>query len=323
MIKPIIKPKPLQAGDTIGMVMPASGVSQELLERITEGLHGLGYKAKLPANIDKVHGYLAGTDEERAGAFMEIWLDPEVDIVWCIRGGYGSGRLLTYLDFNLIKTHPKIFIGMSDITALHIALGQNSSLVSYLGPNLASLFTGDRPSSEFTHYHCYTFLEGRGDMDFYKYRPVEGEGIEILQEGVGEGVFVGGNLSLIVSLIGTPWQLNTEGAILILEEVNEPPYKIDRMLNQLKLSGMLSSVAGVILGTFEGCHVPATSLSLSTIFNEYFSSKSYPVIRGFPTGHSHNQIILPLQCAARIDTYANTLSLLEPATRSSSITPHC
>lgn len=307
--KQIIKPKALEIGDVIGLVMPASQGSPESLEWIVHSLKTRGYIPKLASNAHKSHGYLAGADLARAQGLMELWLDPEVDALWCIRGGYGSARLLPLLDFQLIQNHPKMFIGMSDITALHIALGQCASLVSYLGPNLASLFHLEKPSTDFTFNHCWHFLSH--PKDIYNYSYPKSQEISVIKEGEAEGILVGGNLALITSLIGTPWQLDAQGKILVLEDVNEAPYKIDRMLNQLQLSGLLDQVSGVVLGAFEQCVTPHKSLSLSEIFQEYFGHRSYPTLRGFPTGHVQDQVMLPLQCRARLSTDRASLTLLE------------
>lgn len=316
------KPKALKKGDTIGIVSPAAPLLKESLELSKKELIHLGYKVKFASNIESSYGYLAGKDEERAKAFMDIWLDPEVDSIWSSRGGYGSTRILPHLDFKKIKQHPKMFIGMSDITALHIALGQNASLVSYLGPTLSCLFTPkENPQKKFMHDHCWDFLSHPKKGHNYSYSTLLDHPCEVIKEGVAEGKLVGGNLSLITSLIGTPWQLETKGKILILEDVNEAPYRIDRMLNQLKLSGSLEHLSGLILGTFKDCSPRCIekSLSLSQVFKEYFSKMSYPSLLGFPTGHTDDQVTLPLQCKVKLDTTSKTLKLLEPAVRAEAL----
>jgi muramoyltetrapeptide carboxypeptidase len=319
MKKQIIKPNPLKKGDTIGLVAPATFLAQEQIKRIEIALKEEGYGLKVAENVGQVYGYCAGRDQERAKAFMEMWLDPEVDVIWCGRGGFGSGKLLPYLDFHKIREHPKMLIGMSDVTALHIAVGQEAFLVSYLGPNLSHFFQLKERSTEFTDYYCWDFLQTPSLVhDYTQPDHRASASMKVIREGVGEGPLIGGNLSLITSLIGTPWQLKTEQALLVLEDVHEAPYRIDRMLNQLHLSGMLDGLAGVILGTFEHCLSadPENSLSLDIIFKEYFSHRNYPVLWGFPTGHVADQVVLPLQCQGRLDTGACLVSLLEPAVRS-------
>ena len=268
----ITKPKALKLGNTIGIITPAAPMNKELTELFKNELIQLGYKVKFSGNSNSSYGYLAGSDEERAKAFMDTWLDPEVDVVWCSRGGYGCARLLPLLDFNLLKNHPKIFIGMSDVTALHVAM-HKESLASYLGPTLSSLFSLEKSKSIFMHKNCWRFLSKPTDTHVYPYPENFAYPSEVIKEGRSQGKLVGGNLSLIASLIGTPWQLDTKGKILILEDVNEAPYRIDRMLCQLNQAGLLNDIAGVILGTFKDCIAKESnkSLTLSQIFKEYFS----------------------------------------------------
>lgn len=304
----IKKTKPLKIGCTIGIALPAAPVNKELLELFKRELTNLGYLVKFSENSNSSYGYLAGNDQERAKAFMNLWLDPEVDVVWCARGGYGCSRLLPLLDFKLLKKHPKMFIGMSDITAIHMAMS-HISLVTYLGPTLSCLFSLEKQKNTFTHEHCWNYLSKPTLSYTYS------QEYEVIKEGSGQGKLVGGNLSLINSLIGTPWQIETKGKILILEDVNEAPYRIDRMLNQLQQAGLLDHLQGIILGTFKDClsREPNKSLSLSQIFKEYFSYRTYPSILGFPTGHSESQVTIPLSIMASLETSSKTIKLLESA----------
>jgi len=318
--KQILQPKPLEKGGTIGLALPASFLPLESIEWIIKALHQLGYQTKLGSNASSKHGYLAGKDPERAQAFMDLWLDPEVSMLWCLRGGYGSGRLLSYLDYHEMQKHPKLLMGMSDITALHLAIGQMLPCISYLGPNLPTLFPLSKPTNSLTLEHCLHFLSH--PLKDYTYTYPDPYELSVIREGVAEGLAVGGNLAVLASLLGTPWQLEAEGKILILEDINEPPYKIDRMLNQLNLSGILDKVSGVILGTFEKCvsaH-PENALSLETIFEEYFQERGYPVVRGFPTGHIEEERILPLQYNIKLDTTSKAVALKEKTLECSAMT---
>lgn len=314
MTNSVLKSKSLKAGNTIGVVTPAAPMSKELMELFKNELNALGYKVKFSDNSSSSYGYLAGSDEERAKAFMNTWIDPEVDVVWCSRGGYGCSRLLPFLDFKVFKNNPKMFIGMSDVTALHIAMSQ-ASIMSYLGPTLSCLFSLEKQKNAFMHGHCWQFLSKAQESHIYSYPENFLDPFEVIKEGVGKGRLLGGNLSLIAALVGTPWQLDTKGSILVLEDIHEAPYRIDRMLNQLKQGGLLDNLAGVILGTFKNClsHQPDKSLSLSQIFKEYFSNRDYPSIIGFPTGHIDDQVILPLCCEAILNTSSKTVQLLESA----------
>ena len=231
----------------IGVVLPSSPLPEEKIA----ALESTNYV--LPRNLRAKTGYLAGSDEERAEAFMEVWLNPHVDIVWGARGGYGAMRILPLLDFDLLLKHPKPFIGMSDITALHIAFN-NLGLPTFLGANICSL------------------LGTRSDEMGYKLFPIV--------PGKLRGPVVGGNLSLIAALLGTPWQLDTAGKLLVLEDVNEPPYKVDRMLTHMKLAGLFDEVTGVVLGDLEA--------------EEFFKGSPFPVYEGLPSGHIEDQVLVPL-----------------------------
>jgi len=301
----VIKPKPLTKGSVIGLALPASPGVESSLESIQQGLDDLGYGSKLPKNAELLHGYLAGRDRERAEAFMQLWIDPEVDAIWCVRGGYGCGRILPLLDFQTLSCHPKLFIGMSDVTALHIALHRFCSFPTYLGPCLSTVFHHKEPMSKSCQMQVFDVLQNPALERKYFFNPTA----EVIKEGEAEGNLVGGNLSLIASLMGSPWQIETKGKILVLEEVHEAPYRIDRMLNQLSLGGVLNDLAGVILGEFTRCETEKTSLSLLEIFREYFAEKPYPTIWGFATGHITEQTMVPLQRKARFDTFSKDLKV--------------
>lgn len=289
----MIHPPPLELGDTIAIVAPASWC--EGVEECAEKLKERGFQIKLPKNLHKRVGYLAGSDQERADALMEAWKDPNVKAIWCIRGGYGSGRILDLLDYTYIREHPKIFIGMSDITALHTAIGQEADLVTFLGPVAKHSFDGE--------LDVWQVIQEGGVGPIRN--PME---CETIVPGVGEGELVGGNLALISAHVGTPWQLKTEGKILLLEDVGEKVYRLDRMLNQLKQAGMIDNLAGVILASWDDCEVGEEGWTVRQVIEDYFSNASYPVISGFPSGHIEGQVTLPLRCQYRLD---GELTLLE------------
>lgn len=313
---------PLRPGDTIAIIAPAS-CPEESQDTIAKGIKMLmqkGYKVKISSNLMTRYGYLAGTDSERARAFMEAWIDPEVKAIWCWRGGFGCMRILDLIDYDVIRRHPKIFIGMSDITALHAAIIKETGLITFLGPNLNSVF-GKGAKSSFTYNESQVlkmvstqdFPTGGYLVSMPEQYPPRDQNVMTIHPGVGRGRLVGGTLSLVVSLIGTPWEVKTEGNILILEEVEEQPYRIDRMLSQLKLAGFFDKPAGVILCSWRGCkgHRPDRTLSLEHVFRNYFSDVSYPVLLGFPSGHVENQATLPLNAMAELDSAKKTLRILQ------------
>lgn len=313
-----IKPPPLRKGDTIGIIAPAS-CPEEDQKAISAGVSRLankGYKVKLAQNLMTRHGYLAGTDYDRAKALMEMWKDPKVKAIWCYRGGFGCTRILDRIDYSLIKKNPKILIGMSDLTALHAAINKETGLVTFLGPNWNHVFVLN--SSRGLPYNEAELWNVVAPSTSYLYKkpknfPQKGHKIKTIRKGKATGRLTGGNLALIVSLIGTPWEIETKGRILVIEEVNEEPFRIDRMFRQLKQAGHLDKVAGVILCSWKGClgKTPHKSLSLETIFDDYFGRAPYPVLLGFPSGHIPEQATLPLNVLAELDATKHTLRLLE------------
>lgn len=319
-----IFPPALEKGDLIAIVFPASFLnnrkkSQEAIDKKIAWLKQRGYRTALyPIKINP-KGYFAGTDKERAEALMSAWKNDRVKAIWCYRGGYGTCRVLDLLDYEWIKTHPKILLGMSDITALHHAVQQKTGLVTFLAPSL-KFFNHDHTKFD----DDYSFSE----MERVVSKGVKGSigqlesksQIDVIRPGKAEGNAVGGNLSIITSLCGTKWQLDTKGKVLVLEDVGEGVHKIDRMLWQIKEAGLLKSPAGVILGTWSGCKtVMAHSLSLEEVFKHYFGKAKYPVIIGFPTGHGDLQTTIPLNTRIKIDTSSKqAIKLLEPAVQQDS-----
>lgn len=311
-----IYPEPLKKGDLVAIVFPASYVPEynlkiasEIVQKKEMWLKKLGYKTVVyPSKVIR-KGYLSGSDQDRAKALMDAFKNKDVKAIWCYRGGYGSPRILDLLDYDYIKENPKILIGMSDITALHIAIQKKTGVVTYLGPVLHYFGEGD---GEFQEKYAVSELEPilsgikTGNVIY-----PEGLEIEVLRPGKARGKLVGGNLAMIASLCGTKWQLDTKGKILVLEDINEEPYKIDRMLWQLRESGLLEEPAAVILGSFTKCYSTSkVSLTLQDVFKEYFGASDYPVIFGFPTGHGAYQTTLPLNSEAELNTAHAKLKLL-------------
>lgn len=303
----------LQKGDLIALVFPGSYLEEDdnaqTLRTKALWLQKKGYETVFYPAFVKPKGYLAGTDAERAAALMNAWKNPQVKAIWCFRGGYGTGRILDLLDYDYMKEHPKILIGMSDITALHHAIQSKTGLVTFLGPVL-NYFQDDDDSFADT----YAFNQLEPLLTAPKPRKIElphaGFHLKVLKPGKASGRFVGGNLSLIAALCGTPWQLSTEGKILVLEDVGEKSYRIDRLLWQLEEAGLLEKPAAVILGGFEACG-STNGITLEQVFKEYFSNKKYPVILNFPTGHIKYQATIPLNALGEIDAEKESVFILE------------
>ena len=312
----IIKPKRLKVGDTLGVIAPASALSEKVITRAIENLTSLGFKVKLGKNVREQKGYLAGTDEQRLEDLHWAFSDPEVDAVWCIRGGYGVTRILPKVDFKLIKKHPKIFIGYSDITALHVAIHQKTGLVTFHGP------VGTSDYTEFTKPNVWNLLTNPTPQ----YKLVHSEEnlkkesnlfkTEVITAGKCRGQLIGGNLSLLSAMDGTPFALgDLKGKILFMEDIDERPYRVDRMLTQMLQSHDLSKLAGIALGIFEGCNPKPeeNSLSLMECLKDRLGNLGIPVIYGLSFGHISNQYTLPVGIEAEMDTETGILTLLDSA----------
>lgn len=314
--KKIIKPKRLKAGDTLGVIAPASALSEKVILRAIENLTNLGFKIKLGKNLREQKGYLAGTDEQRLEDLHWAFSDPEVDAVWCIRGGYGVTRILPKVDFKLIKRNPKIFIGYSDITALHVAIYQKTGLVTFHGPvgtsdytdftkpNVWNLLTNPTPQYQLVHSE----ENQKNASNLFK--------SEVITAGKCRGTLIGGNLSLLSAMDGTPFALgNLKGKILFMEDIDERPYRVDRMLTQLLQSHDLSKLAGIALGIFEGCNPKPeeNSMSLVACLKDRLGNLGIPVIYGLSFGHISNQYTLPIGIQAEMDTETGILTLLDSA----------
>ncbi|MEX1012703.1 MAG: LD-carboxypeptidase [Waddliaceae bacterium] len=317
-LEPIF-PSTLKPGDTIAIVAPASPAKEDD-EAIAAGVRLLiarGYKVRLARNVRESDGLFAGNDKKRAEMFMEAWTDPETKGIWCYRGGYGCARILDRIDYSYIKKHPKVLIGMSDITALHAAINKKTGLVTFLGPNMDHVFVS--PTTRRLTYNETELwnIVSNTKNDQYLYKnpsnfPLKGHPIQTIRRGVAKGRLTGGTLSIITSLIGTPWEIDTKGKILLLEEVDEKPYRIDRMLSQLKQAGHLDHLAGVVLCSWKKCLGKENgSDSLVKVFEHYFDKAPYPVLLGFPSGHIPAQTTLPLNVLAELDATKHTLRLLE------------
>lgn len=313
----LIKPKALSKGATIGLITPASAISRTAFEAALTNLEELGFKVKHSPNMRVKKGFLAGTDKQRIDDLHEMFRDDNVDGIVCARGGYGSGRLVGHLDYELIKQNPKVFIGYSDITALHYAIHKMTGLVTFHGPVAASTF----PKST-TKYFTDVVLKGK---DSIKLDAVELEGDDqafehfVINSGEVQGALVGGNLSLMVTMLGTPYDIDFKDKIVFIEEVGESPYRVDRMLTHLINSGKLKDAAGIALGVFKSCETRpddpdfGDSLSLKEVLLDRLEGIGIPVAYGFPIGHINENATLPMGILAELDTSKFTLSILEEA----------
>lgn len=305
-----MKAKRLEAGDTIGMVAPASPSEHRKVEKAVKNLTDMGYKVKTGESVYSSRGYLAGNDELRAYDINKMFADDEVNAVFCLRGGYGSQRILDLVDFKLIRDNPKIFMGFSDITALLNAIYQESGLITFHGPMGGDFAGGLNRATKAAMKKALEDTQPIGEVQ-------NPETPDVIAEGRAKGVLVGGNLSIVAASLGTPYEIDTLDRILLLEDVDEEPYSIDRMLNQLRLAGKLRDAAGIVLGDWGDSdpEEPEKSLSLEEVFEDMFKHLGKPVLKGYKIGHCKPNITVPIGAEAFIDTCTRALYILEQGVR--------
>ncbi|MEQ9301835.1 MAG: LD-carboxypeptidase [Cyclobacteriaceae bacterium] len=315
----LIKPKALDKGDTVGLITPASAISRTAFESSLSNLESLGFKVKHSSNMRVKKGFLAGTDQQRIDDLHSMFEDDAVNGIVCARGGYGSGRLVTQLDYELIKRNPKVFVGYSDITALHYAIHRMTGLVTFHGPVAASSFPKNTEK-----YFNDIVVKGKDNVKLSSVEPDDKDKAFdhfVINAGEAEGSLVGGNLSLMVSMLGTPYDLDFKDKIVFIEEIGESPYRVDRMLTQLLNCGKLTEAAGIALGVFKGCETRpddpdfGDSLSLKEVLLDRLKGIGIPMAYGFPIGHIAENATLPMGIPARLDTSKFTLTILEAAVR--------
>ncbi len=296
-----VRPPRLKPGDTIGIVAPAGPFDSEKFMKGKTVLESMGFQTFFDEGIFQKHGFLAGTDIQRTDQLNRLFADPTVQAIACARGGYGSIRILSFLDFETIKKHPKIFLGFSDISALLSVLYEQCGLVTFHGPVVTTL----AKATEKTIMAMKTALTSDAPLEL---TPEDGK---VIKPGVCSGLVAGGNLTTLCHLVGTPYAPNFKGKILLLEDVGEMPYRIDRMLTQMKLAGCFNGIAGLILGVFEECgHLN----EIVEIFNNIFENANIPILAGFGMGHGEHNLTIPMGLGATLDTDKNRLLFHEPAT---------
>jgi muramoyltetrapeptide carboxypeptidase len=311
------KPPRLQRGDIVGLVEPAYFTPDAFdLELVLETIRAMGLVPRPASNILRRYGYLAGQDEERAAQVNAMFADPQVRAIFAVRGGWGSARILPHLDFNLIRANPKLLIGFSDITALHLALAARTDCPSIHGPNAASAW-GRLSWDSFRRLvfdaETPTWEMPAGADDRLAQRSGR---VRTFRPGRASGPLLGGNLTVLSALVGTPYLPSFDGAILFLEDTDEAQYRIDRMLTQLALAGILGRVVGVVFGQCTDCVARNSSsiggFTLSEVLAQHFTPLGVPAFQGALFGHIENQFSLPVGVRAEIDAAAGTIRMLEP-----------
>ncbi|WP_223588772.1 S66 peptidase family protein [Neobacillus bataviensis] len=297
-----VKPNRLKVGDTVGVIAPASPPNQENLVRGITFLKDLGLKVKGGKHVSRINGYLAGSDQERLEDFHEMFADPDVKAIICACGGFGTGRIAEQIDYELVKRNPKIFWGYSDITFLHTAIRQQAEQVTFHGPMLASDI-GKEDTHQMSKKGFMQLFEPSSFVYTEQISP-----LDVLVDGEASGEIVGGNLSLLVSTLATEYEIETKGKLLLIEDVNEEPRSVDRMLNQLYMAGKLKDASGILVGDFCDCTPQRNlTLSLEEVIAHYVQLADRPAMKGFMMGHCNPNIAIPLGVQASMNTYEKKL----------------
>ncbi len=295
-----IIPQALKKGDIVGLVAPANYTSKDA-DYIVEYLVTHGYKVVYGKSFTEKWYNFGGTDDVRAQDINEMFANKDIKAIFCVRGGYGTIRIVDKLDYELIKKNPKIFTGFSDITTLLIAITEKTGLVTYHGP-MGSNFKEIPLETENSMLDVYTNSSKEYNMLSYN------NDFSIEKTGIAEGEIIGGNLSLIVASLGTDYEINTDGKILFIEEVGEHTYRVDRMLQQLRLAGKFNNLKGIIIGDFARVTKEADEdMSLDDVFKENFKDLKIPIIKGLKSGHVRPFITVPIGAKAKINTSNNEI----------------
>lgn len=299
----------------MGLVSPAGVLDDAGIQQRVAKLESLGYKVRLGEHVRARYGGYAGTPLQRAADLHGMFSDRDVRAIWAARGGSGCLQLLPLLDYELARRRPRILVGFSDITALHLALHSRAGLVTFHAPTAGSSYP------QYSADNLRTVLEGGtptfalSEEQLQRAERVPALRPRTVNPGTAEGRLWGGNLSMVSAMMGTPYLADPPAALLFLEEVGEAPYRVDRMLTQLRHAGLLRRAAGLLLGVFHRCEPPDNepSISLAEAIDDNLGATSRPAVYGYSFGHVAHQYTLPVGIRARLDTEARTVRLLEPA----------
>jgi muramoyltetrapeptide carboxypeptidase len=315
--KSLIKPPRLKQGDTIALVTPGSYITQQEKDESINNLRGLGFNITYSDRLMQKNGYFSATDEERAADLNEMFERKDVQGIMCARGGYGCARILPSLDYDLIEDNPKPLIGFSDVTALQYAIYKKSNLVTFHGPvSISSFSSFSIKNFEDVLLDPKEELVLENSKSDNNYNPY---GITVISDGRAEGKLIGGNLSLVVSLIGTEYDLDFDDKIIFLEEFLEEPYRVDRMLTQMIQAGKFKNVSGIALGVFKKCEPSKNnpsfngSFTLMEVLKDRLGNLGVPVIYGLSFGHIADKFTLPFGIHAELNAETKQLKLLESA----------
>lgn len=311
LCKQPVKPRRLRPGSTIGVIAPASPGDPALADAGIARLEEQGFRVVRGEAAGQTWGYLAGSDKARAADINAMFADPAIDAILCLRGGYGTMRLLDLVDYETIAAHPKIFAGYSDITALHLAIGSRTGLVTFHGPMAASDLGREMPAST---WDAFIKTVAKSAPAGVVANPPEMPPAEFLVGGTAAGPLIGGNLSLISATMGTSYEIDTTGKILFLEEVGEAPYRIDRMLTQLLLAGKLQAAAGIVFAECSDCvDEEKPGFTLEEVLLDRLGGLGKPLLYHLYFGHTAEKVTLPLGIDARLSSADTELRIIEAA----------
>jgi muramoyltetrapeptide carboxypeptidase len=283
----------LRSEGTIALIAPAGPAALDV-EKAQQWARARGYELRIYPGVYEREGYLAGSDDTRLRDLHAAFADPEIDAIFCLRGGYGTPRLLDRLDFDLLRANPKPFVGYSDITAVHLAISRYAGFVTFHGPMLNADLLGDKQQP--TESSLFSMLRGQLGVGSVLAHPVAYP-LTTIAPGIACGRLLGGNLSMIAAVMGTAYEIDAEGIILLIEDVNEPIYRIDRLLTHLRLAGKLAQVAGVLVGDVAGVDQAA----LERLLKQTFEPLCIPVLSGWRSGHCDPNLTLPMGALVRLD----------------------
>ena len=311
-----VKPKRLKNGDTVGIVSPAAPVyGKEKIEIMQESMEALGFNVVISDHVNDQWGYFAGEDELRAEEVNKMFADTNIDGIVCARGGWGCSRILPYLDYEMIAQNPKVIIGYSDVTSLLLALYAKTGLVTFHGP------VGTSEWKDFSVNYFKSILMEGGKVEMTNPQKVEDtltqidDRVTTIRKGTAQGPLLGGNLTVLTTIIGSDFLPEWDDAILFLEDVNEGIYRVDRMLTQMKLAGILDQLNGFVFGKCTECGPGSGygSFTMDQVFDHHIEPLNIPAWSGAMIGHISEKFTVPIGIQARIDAAKGTIKMLEPA----------
>lgn len=316
--RPLLKPARLKPGAIVGIISPASATFvKEEINIVLDAVRGLGLVPQLAPHVSDRYGYLAGSDRDRAADINQFFQDPQIAALLPIRGGWGCSRILPYLDYEIIRKNPKIIIGFSDITALILGINARTQLVTFHGPH--GLTSWRTSQTEYFRRVLFagesvTIANPKDGDDSDRLMQVKNR-IQTITPGVAKGKLIGGNLSVLSGIVGSPYLPNMKGAILFLEDTGENIYRLDRLMTHLKIAGVFDKLAGFIFGQCPGCTPDADygSLTLEEVVWGHIQPLKIPAYYGAAIGHVENIVTLPIGLNVEIDAKAGTIKMLEPA----------